>query len=151
MDKAQELSSIIGEIYELTNRLEAMYPGRHFTPDGHLVGSIGEVHAAERYGLKLFRADWKAHDGETPDGRLVQIKTTQRNSVGISEKPDYLIVLHIDENGRLEEIYNGPGERVWSLFEGRKPPKNGQHQISLSKLKEFDKGVLPDEKIPALS
>ncbi|GAA0830463.1 hypothetical protein BIGA_0455 [Bifidobacterium pullorum subsp. gallinarum] len=117
MDKAQELSSIIGEIYELTNRLEAMYPGRHFTPDG----------------------------------RLVQIKTTQRNSVGISEKPDYLIVLHIDENGRLEEIYNGPGERVWSLFEGRKPPKNGQYQISLSKLKEFDKGVLPDEKIPALS
>ncbi|MEE0027623.1 MAG: hypothetical protein U0J70_08535, partial [Atopobiaceae bacterium] len=51
VDKAQELSSIIGEIYKLTNRLEAMYPGRHFTPDGHLVGSIGEVHAAEKYGL----------------------------------------------------------------------------------------------------
>jgi hypothetical protein len=41
-----------------------------------------------------------------PDGRLVQIKTTQRKSVGISEKPDCLIVLHVDERGRFEIVAN---------------------------------------------
>jgi len=151
MGRAQELSGIIAEIYELTGRLEEMYPGRHFTPDGHLVGSIGEVHAVEKYGLKLFRADWKAHDGEAPDGRLVQVKTTQRKSVGISEEPDYLIVLHIDGDGQLDEVYNGPGQQVWSLFKDRKQPKKGQYQVSLSKLKALNKAVDERDRIPALT
>ena len=34
---------IIRELYRLIDELEQMFPGRHFTPDGHLVGSIGEA------------------------------------------------------------------------------------------------------------
>lgn len=151
MAKSQELTSIINELYALTARLEKMYPGRHFTPDGHLVGSIGEVFAAERYGISLFTAGCETHDGKAPDGRLVQIKATQRRSVGIYEEPDYLLVLSIDSEGHLTEVYNGPGKPVWQLFAGKKRPKTGQYQISLARLKELNKGVSPKDRIPVLA
>lgn len=37
------LEEIIRELYKITAELEEKYPGRRFTPDGHLIGSIGEV------------------------------------------------------------------------------------------------------------
>ncbi|HIR43130.1 MAG TPA: hypothetical protein IAB86_07080, partial [Candidatus Aphodovivens avicola] len=46
-----EIAEKIREIFRIANELEDMHPGRHFTPDGHMVGSIGEVIAAEEYGL----------------------------------------------------------------------------------------------------
>lgn len=150
MDKTLELTSIIKELYALTTRLEKMYPGRHFTPDGHLVGSIGEVFAAERYGISLFTAGCETHDGKAPDGRLVQIKATQRRSVGIYEEPDFLLVLSIDSEGSLTEVYNGPGKSVWQLFSGKKRPKTGQYQVSLSRLRILNEGVLPEDRIPML-
>ena len=42
------LEEKIRELYRITAELEEKYPGRCFTPDGHLVGSIGEVYAAEK-------------------------------------------------------------------------------------------------------
>ena len=150
MDKMRELTVIINELYALTARLEKMYPGRHFTPDGHLVGSIGEVFAAERYGISLFTAGCETHDGKAPDGRLVQIKATQRRSVGIYEEPEYLLVFSIDAEGRLSEVYNGPGKPVWQLFAGKKRPKTGQYQVSLSRLRELNERVSPRDRIPVL-
>lgn len=150
MDKMRELTAIINELYALTARLEKMYPGRHFTPDGHLVGSIGEVFAAELYGISLFTAGCETHDGEAPDGRLVQIKTTQRRSVGIYEEPDYLLVFSIDDEGRLSEVYNGPGKPVWQLFAGKKRPKTGQYQVSFTRLRELNERVSPRDRIPVL-
>ena len=136
---SEQLAATIRELYEIVGRLESDYSDyrRHFTLDGHLIGSIGEVYAAERYGLELFRADQKAHDGKAPDGRLVQVKLTQRESVGISEKPKFLIVLKIDEQGGISEVYNGPGDVVWDLFANRKRPKNGQYQVSLARLRKL--------------
>ncbi|WP_408860888.1 DUF6998 domain-containing protein [Acidiphilium sp.] len=37
------LPDAVARIYEAVAELERQYPGRKFTPDGHLVGSIGEV------------------------------------------------------------------------------------------------------------
>lgn len=147
MDRSQELEDIIKELNTLTGRLEAMYPGRHFTPDGHLVGSIGEVFAAERYGISLFTASSETHDGKAPDGRLVQIKATQRRAVAISSEPDYLLVFSIDDKGQLTEVYNGPGRPVWHLVSGRKRPKTGQYQVSLARLRRLNESVLPEERI----
>lgn len=150
MDRYQELTSIINQLYELTGRLEAMYPSRHFTPDGHLVGSIGEVYAAERYGISLFRADYKTHDGKAPDGRLVQIKATQRRVVAISSEPDYLLAFSIDDKGQLTEVYNGPGRPAWQLVSGRKRPKTGQYQVSLARLRQLSSSVSPEDRIPLI-
>ncbi len=146
------LAATIRELYAIVGRLESEYHehSRHFTLDGHLVGSIGEVYAAERYGIELFASSAPAHDGTAPDGKLVQIKATQRDSVGISAKPDFLIVLRIDKRGGIDEVYNGPGEPVWSLFANRKRPKNGQHQVSLARLKKLNEEVPLEKRIPNL-
>lgn len=127
-----------------------MYLGRHFTPDGHLVGSIGEVFAAERYGISLFTASCETHDDIAPDGRFVQIKATQRRAIGISSEPDYLLMLSIDEKGRLEEVYNGPGKPVWQLIINRKRPKTGQYQVSLARLRLLNAGVSPEDRVPQI-
>ena len=44
------VTDTIRMIFELADFLEQQYPGRHFTPDGHMLGRIGEVYAAERTG-----------------------------------------------------------------------------------------------------
>ena len=145
----EDLAATIRELYGIVDRLETAYASmeRHFTLDGHLIGSIGEVYAAERYGLELLKSSAKAHDAKARDGRLVQIKVTQRNTIAIGEKPDYLIVLRIDKHGNFEEVYNGPGAQVWELVENRKLPKNGQYQISLSRLRKLAADVPAGERL----
>jgi hypothetical protein len=46
MTRRVKLPPPVATIYRAVAELEAQY-GRKFTPDGHLVGSIGEVVAAE--------------------------------------------------------------------------------------------------------
>jgi hypothetical protein len=69
-------------IYRAVADLEARYEGRKFTPDGHLVGSIGEVVAAEALGLKLHKASYPGHDAFDQNGN-VQIKMTAGKSVAL--------------------------------------------------------------------
>ena len=105
-EKIQKLISIVKE-------LETDFPGRHFTLDGHLVGSIGEVMAAYYYGIELYAASAVAHDGEI-DGKKVQIKISQQDDIVINHEPEYLIVLYLRKNGDVFEVYNGPGEAPWN-------------------------------------
>ncbi|MBR2836198.1 MAG: hypothetical protein IKE43_10905 [Coriobacteriales bacterium] len=149
----EKLAATIRNLYGIVQELENDYrdQNRHFTLDGHLIGSIGEIYAAERYGIDLFISSTSIHDGTAPDGRLVQIKATQRNSVAISENPNYLIVLKINEIGEISEIYNGPGNPVWELFKNRVKPKNGQYQVSLSRLRALNNDVHPEDRIPSLA
>lgn len=127
------LSDKIKELYKITNELESSYPGRKFTIDGHLVGSIGEVIVAEHYGLKLLPNSTETHDAVSTDEKYVQIKATQINRIAISSEPDYLIVIKLFSDGSWEEVYNGPGKPVWD--NAGKMQKNGQRPISLSKLR----------------
>ena len=49
MSKATLQDSVAAKIkalYEISQELEALFPGRHYTPDGHMIGSIGEALAA---------------------------------------------------------------------------------------------------------
>ena len=133
------LSDKIKELYKITNELESSYPGRKFTIDGHLVGSIGEVIVAEHYGLELLRNSTETHDAVSTDGKYVQIKATQINRIAISSEPDYLIVIKLFSNGFWEEVYNGPGKPVWD--NAGKMQKNGQRPISLSKLRSLMNSV----------
>ena len=93
------LSDKIKELYRITNELETEYPGRKFTIDGHLVGSIGEVIVAENYGLELLPNSTEIHDAEAKDGKLVQIKATQINRIAISSEPNFIIVIQLQSNG----------------------------------------------------
>ena len=41
--------ALVEQPYATVRELEAMFPGRHFIPDGHMVGSLGECLAAAAY------------------------------------------------------------------------------------------------------
>ncbi|MBP5607520.1 MAG: hypothetical protein J6X66_04525 [Lachnospiraceae bacterium] len=136
-DKVQKMIGIITE-------LESEFPGRHFTLDGHLVGSIGEVLAAYYYGIELYKASAKVHDGCIGD-REVQIKITQQDDIVINEKPQYLLVLYLTKKGDVYEVYNGPGEKPWNSA-GKRDSHNNRH-MRLNKLMELDALVSEEERI----
>jgi hypothetical protein len=127
--------SLVGRLYAVVAELEALFPGRKFTPDGHLVGSIGEVVAAHRYGLKLYPASTLAHDAVAADGRSVEVKATQGVSVAMRAEPEHLIVLHLNKEGQATEVFNGPGSVAWARAGAMQ--KNGQRPISLFQLKKL--------------
>ena len=131
----EEVPGLVGQLYELVAHLEALFPGRRFTPDGHLVGSIGEVIAAHRYGLELLPHSAQGHDARSASGALVEIMATQGSSVALREQPYHLIVLHISKLGESSEVYNGPGAPVWEAAGAMQ--RNGQRPISLSKLRRL--------------
>ena len=77
-DGWSEVPALLGNLYCIVARLEALFPGRKFTPDGHLVGSIGEAMAAHMFDLHLLSAAEPQHDATTAnDQTRVQIKLTQ--------------------------------------------------------------------------
>ena len=137
---------LIQDIYRAVEELERMFPGRHFTPDGHMVGSIGEALASFYYGIKLLPASNRGHDGKCGE-RLVQIKATQANKIAISSRPQFLLVLSLAKDGSFAEVYSGRGAQVWALVSSKPRPKNGQYQVSLSQLRKLMKGVPDSEQL----
>jgi hypothetical protein len=145
-----KFQALIRQLYSTVADLEGMFPGRHFTPDGHMVGSIGECMVADAYGLELMAASNKGFDAVTSDGLQVEIKATQSNAVAFRSEPEHTIIIKILKSGTFEEIYNGPGDMVWQQFAGKKTPNNGQFQISLNKLKELNMRVDESNRVPIL-
>jgi len=141
----ETVPELVREIYAIVAKLEAAFPGRHFTPDGHLVGSLGEVLAAAHYGLELLPASAEAHDARTPDGRKVQVKATQVNRVALRQDCDLLLVLQLDKDGGFKEVYNGPGAPVWEAAGSMQ--SNGQRAISLTTLRELNSAVADKDRI----
>ncbi len=136
----EEVPALIGDLLKTTQRLNVLVTGRPFTPDGYLVGSIGEVVAEYIYDLKLRKASTPQIDADTHDGRSVQIELTGANgrSFGIRwssqrkvKHADVLIALKLNETGFME-IYNG--QFPVDLLEGRPDTSNGQLSVPISKL-----------------
>ena len=138
----ESVAEKIKELYSITKELELLFPGRHYTPDGHMLGSIGEALAAYFYDLTLFIASTEKHDAVSADGRLVQIKATQIVRVALSSEPDWLLVLKIHADGSSTEVYNGPGKYAWENC--GKMQKTGQRSVSLAKLRQLQEKV-PEE------
>jgi len=114
-------------MYAVVKELEEEFvtDERKFTLDGHLVGSIGEVVAAYAFGLTLYPSGNNTHDGESEDGRKVQIKLTGGiRGIGLSSEPEYLIVL------QLRECRGDPEVR-------------GQRRIALTLLRKLQPEVSP--------
>ena len=123
--------------------------GRHFTPDGHMVGSLGEALAAYHYGLELQKPSFAGCDA-LKDGRKVEIKATQGTRVAFRCEPDHLLVLRLNKDGTFEEVYNGNGARVWLLVAHKPKPSNGQYQVSLATLRRLSIDVPASERLPRI-
>jgi hypothetical protein len=122
MTKRISLPEPVTRIYKAIAELEALYPGRKFTPDGHLVGSIGEVIAAKALGLTLYSMSRPGHDAYDANGD-VQIKMTGGKSVAMYATCVRLVVLRVVSLEEAEIVYDGPGEPVWE--KAGKMGKNG--------------------------
>lgn len=130
----EQISSLIRTVFNATDRLTEL-TGRPFSPDGHFVGSLGEVLATIELGLELAPPSTEGYDAVDAEGRLVEIKATTRNAVALSAsgtKAERLVVVRIDSVGDPTIVYDGPATPAWEAA-GR-PQKNGQRRISLSKL-----------------
>jgi hypothetical protein len=123
----------VAAIYRAVSELESQFPPRKFTPDGHMVGSIGEVVAAEALGLTLYPMSTAGHDACDAAGGGVQIKMTAGRSIALYADCTRLVVLRVVSPEEAEIFYDGPGAPVWAA--ARRPGKNGQRVISLSKLR----------------
>jgi len=144
---AAAVPSLVKQLYEIVAEFERLFPGRRFTPDGHLVGSIGEVIAAHRYGLSLFRGSAEVHDAQAPNGVPVQVKATQGKSVALRAEPNHLLVLFLAPNGEVTEVFNGPGSIAWAACGPMQ--RNGQRPIGLSKLRALMATVPPSARLEA--
>ncbi len=138
-------------IYKAVKELELMFPGRPFTPDGHMVGSIGECLVADAYNLKLMPPSNEGFDAVTKNGKKVEIKATQSKSVAFRSCPEHIIIIKINKNGTFIECFNGPGHIIWDTFLNKKIPKNGQYQISITKVKKLYETIPISERIPGIA
>lgn len=145
--KEKDISSIpdkVRQLIQIVSELEHDFPGRHFTLDGHLVGSIGEVLAEYYYGVTLYKSSEPVHDGFIGE-RKVQIKITQRDSILISSEPDYLIVLYLNKDGDVFEVYNGTGKIAWASA-GKLDKHNNRH-IRVNRLLELNEELRDEDRI----
>ncbi len=129
-----KLPAPVAAIYRAVDELEAAYPGRKFTPDGHLVGSIGEVVAAEALGLTLYPGSHPIHDAYDENGD-VQIKMTAGDGIAMYGPSKRLVVLRVLSPEEAEIVFDGPGDVAWSR--AGKLQKNGQRVLSLAKLRSL--------------
>ena len=150
----------IKKLLEITQKLKDKYIhlNKNFSLDGKLVGDIGEVLAAEKYGLELFPENEAIHDAkEKSTGRLVQIKATfKKNSYfpcGDGRTPDYFLSIMIDEDGEITELFNGPGQFILDRYiieKNLKPYKKLYYSLSSGVLKNLNKLVDANDKIKIL-
>jgi len=145
--------AIISEALELIFRgirhLRDAFPPRVFTIDGRLVGDIGEIIAAIGYDIKLDDVSQWGHDGRTSDGkRRVQIKATFKDQLTFKTTPEYYLGFKLFEDGRYEEVFNGPGHLIRDRYAKRKNLGTNLPAFPVSALKKLSESVPPDERIP---
>lgn len=113
----------IKELLQIIKNLKEKYSvyNKKFSLDGKLVGDIGEVLCAEKFGLQLYSDNTTIYDGiQISTGRKVQIKSSFRNycyfPFGEDKIPDYFLAVNILEDGELEILYNGTGRFLYENY-----------------------------------
>ena len=145
--KKEAIKRALALIFQGIARLRDEFPEKEFTVDGRLVGDIGEVVAALEYDIKLYDVLVAGHDGETPDGRRVQIKATFKDSLTYRTVPDYYLGFRLYEDGRHEEIYNGPGKYIYDRYKDRKGIGRDLLSFPNKELRKLSKDITDNERI----
>lgn len=147
----------IKQLLEICQKLKEKYAhlNKNFTLDGKLVGDIGEVLAAEKYGLSLLNENTPIHDAiEICTERKVQIKSSFKGyyyfPCGEERLPEYFLAIQIDENGEIKESYNGSGKFLYENYikiNKLTPYKNSYYSLSRGILEKLNNKVPAEEKI----
>ena len=144
------VSEAVKQMLGIIRLLQKAYPKKKFTLDGRLVGDLGEILVEGAYDVELFEGLQKHHDGQSSDGRLVQIKATMKNSLTfpVDHIPHYYLGIKIHSDGSFTEIFNGPGSVAWEAVKNRKPTKTNLHSIGITALKRLNEKVKRSDRIP---
>ena len=137
------------QLQTIVTALQQSYPIKKFTLDGRLVGDLGEVLAESVYDIKLFTGLEKHYDAISSDGRLIQIKTTLKDSLTFpcDHIPQFYLGIKLLPDGSCQEVFNGPGELVHDLVKNRKPTKTNQFSIKTSTLARQNEKVQDKDRI----
>ncbi|MGB7910711.1 MAG: hypothetical protein WCF59_00645 [Desulfobaccales bacterium] len=143
----QEFKEKIAEIYKIANELGRAFGIDRCTPDGHLLGAIGQIAAKIAFNLEFGRPkDEHNCTWSTGSKKIdVQVRCTGRGSIALRKEPDHLIALEIAESGRIRLLFNGPGNSVWSRIEHQ---KNSQKYVSLKVVVQAQQAVDVKDRIP---
>lgn len=143
----------IKQLIEITSKLRGRYK-RSFTLDGNLVGDIGEVLVAAKYGIELYPPNSRVHDGyEKSTGKLVQIKSSFDNKsyYPCNHTPNYILCVRILPTGELEELFNGKGSFLEKRYIKKRGLQKGSgrylYSLSGSLLKELNDEVPENDRI----
>lgn len=149
----EQFKKAIANLYNSVKKLRIAFPNKLFTPDGRMVGDIGEAIAAIDFGVKLDKKIRRHWDGEWVDknnkSHLVQVKTTQKESTYIKKPPEegIFLVFKIFNDGNYRVVYNGSIMLVWKNV---KDQKNKEKSISVDRLKMLNNDPKSKNKIPKL-
>lgn len=144
-----KIDDAVKSLLKIVDDLKKTYPPKKFTLDGRLVGDLGETLVGQFYDVILHEKIKAKYDGETSDGKNVQIKATMQESLTYPADfvPDFYIGIKIKEDGTFDEIYNGPGKLIHQLIKDKNKPSNNLHNIPINKLRELNKKVEQSKKI----
>jgi hypothetical protein len=144
----QTISEALALIFRGIARLHRAFPSRAFTIDGRLVGDIGEILAELEYDLILNKVSAPNHDAKTPDGRLVQIKATFKDSLTFRTCPEYYLGLKLYPNGRFDEVFNGPGRLIQRRYSKRKGIGKVLLSFPVTELRALSDRVAAADRVP---
>ena len=147
---AISITDAVTQLLRIVADLQAAFPKKRFTLDGRLLGDIGEVLVEAAYDATIFDGVEKHHDAVAADDRRVQIKATMKDSLTFpaDHVPDFYIGIKIKADGSFEEVFNGPGRQAAMAIAGRVRPKTNLHSISVTRLRELNKAVVEQDRIP---
>ena len=141
MPHRQSIKEALALIFQGIEKLKSQFPSKAFTIDGRLVGDIGEVIASLEYDLKLYETQTPTHDGETPDGRKVQVKATFKDKLTMTAIPELFLGMQLSKDGTYREIFNGPGSVIAESFSHRKGLGEKQLSFSVAALAKLSRDV----------
>jgi len=147
MSKKAIITDALERIFQGIEQLHKAFPEKSFTIDGRLVGDIGEVIAALDYEIELYEVQQADHDGETPDGKKVQVKATFKDKLTFKTVPDYYLGFKLFQNGRYEEVYNGPGSIIFERYKHRKGIGDVLLSFPIEELKKLSFEIPNSERI----
>ena len=148
-EKWTEVAQRLSQLYQIVDRFEEMFPGRKFSPDGHLLETLGKVIAEYMFDVELVptgrgNAEFEAR---AKDGGSVKIILTQGNKVTMKGAYDYLLVLRLKSDKSVEVVFNGPLFKAWPNFESM--PKGRSKAFSVTTLrKRQEEKVASFERLP---
>jgi hypothetical protein len=147
MKHRASISDALKLIFQGIEQLKQAFPTKAFTIDGRLVGDIGEVLAASEFDVELYEVQTTAHDGETSDGRKVQVKATFKHSLTMTSVPELYLGFKLSPEGDHKVVFNGPGSLIAEKFAHRSGIGEKQLSFSVKALSELAAIVPESQKV----